>query len=107
MSDDNMYTNNEMVTVKNASGKRRGRKSQQIFKAFDAVTEEPVLLSEHAAKFGISEKVLRQAKRFEELYVSLQGRGRIRVTQHAYKNGDRSDKNLYIYREKNSSKSGE
>lgn len=82
------------ATVHKTSGKRRGRQTHAIRDAFDAVTETPVLLKDHAAKFNVSENVLRQAKRFDEHNVQS-GKGRVRVTKINRKNNDDS---LYIYR---------
>lgn len=92
-----MTTENTVVlnaTVHTTSGKRRGRQSHSIRDAFDNVTETPVRLSEHAERFNVSEKVLRQAKRFDSHNVS-QGKGKVRVTKLKRKENDTA---LYIYR---------
>lgn len=44
--------------------KKRGPQGNRIVTAFDAVTEEPVSLAEHAKKHHVSENCLRQPKRF-------------------------------------------
>lgn len=94
MTTENTVTTLLNATVHSTSGKRRGRQSHAISDAFNAVTEKPVLLTEHAAKFKVSEKVLRQAKRFDGHNVQA-GKGRVRVTKVNRKNGDHG---LYIYR---------
>lgn len=85
--------NPEMTEVKT---KRRGRQTQNIKNAFNAVTDVPVLLETHAKTWGVSEKVLRQAKRFDVHNVQS-GLGKVRVTQV---NRNAGDHNLYIYRVK-------
>lgn len=44
--------------------KKRGPQGSRIVDAFDAVTDEPVSLADHAKKHHVSENCLRQPKRF-------------------------------------------
>jgi len=74
--------------------KRRGRKTSKIRDAFDALTTTPVLLTEHAREFDVSENILRQAKRFDGHNINA-GKGRVRVRKLKVKE---HDDRLYIYR---------
>lgn len=78
----------ESASAPTREAKKRGRKGDNIFKAFSSIPATPVPAEEFAKEYGVSLAVLRQSFRFDKV-----GGGSVRVKK------DKATKTLMIWRE--------
>lgn len=81
------------ATKKSKEPKKRGRKGNNIAKAFAAIPTTPTPVEKFANDYGVSVAVLRQSKRFD----TSSSAGAVRVKK------DKESKTLMIWRESSSS----